>query len=328
MAAVLTIVARYAIDGPVPAFMADASSQASGKGLLIQITHIIATGRPASAMPCSGEKEELRRAIFPVLLEGRRAGWMDEVASPFGGGAFNALTTAWPTYSDRVTRTSTTPELPALSCWIISGNNIRLSADTTRRTLVVRLEPAVDRPEDRSDFKHQHLRSWVQEQQPRLLAAALTILRAFHIAGRPTVFSTPIGSYEAWDAMVRQAVGWVMGVDPMAPRNAMAAMVDPRRRAWEDLVDELWGMFGTGEFTARDAVVELGGSQATEAGAMAVEELMGGKAVTPRTFATTVLSAHRGVVAHGLRLEIANPHSNRGVVFRLARLPKHGGNND
>lgn len=328
VAALLTIVGRYAIEGPVPGFMVDASGPASGKGMLIQVTHIIATGRHASAMPCSADKEELRRTIGSVLMVGRRVGWLDEVTSPFGGGAWNALATAWPTWSDRTIRTSNTPEYPALTCWIISGNNIRLTSDTTRRTLVVRLEPSIDRPEDRSGFKHPQLLQWVQEEQPRLIAAALTILRAFHAAGRPTVFSTPIGSYEAWDALVRQAVGWVMVVDPMAPRNAMAAIVDPRRRAWEDLVDELWGMFGTGEFTARDAVVELGGSQATEAGAMAVEELMGGKAVTPRTFATTVLSAHRGVVAHGLRLEIANPHSNRGVVFRLVRLPKPGGNHE
>jgi hypothetical protein len=320
VAALLTIVGRYAIEGPVPGFMVDASGPASGKGMLIQATHIIATGRHASAMPCSADKEELRRTIGSVLIVGRRVGWIDEVVSPFGGGAWNALATAWPTWSDRTIRTSKTPEYPALTCWIISGNNIRLTSDTTRRTLVVRLEPSVDRPEDRSGFEHPQLLQWVQEEQPRLIAAALTILKAFHLAGRPMVFATPIGSYEVWDALVRQAVGWVLGVDPMGPRNAMAAVVDPRRRAWEDLAAELWEMFGSGDFTARDAVVELSGSQVTEAGTMAVEELMGGKTVTARSFATTVLSAHRGVVARGLRLEIANAHSNRGVVFRLVRL--------
>ena len=320
VAAVLTIVGRYAIDGPVPVFAVDASSQSSGKAKLVQVTHIIATGRSVTSMPCASDKEELRRAVFPVLMQGRRVAWIDEVVSPFGGGAWNALTTAWPTYSDRVTRTSTTPELPALPSWIISGNNIRFSEDTPRRTLLVRLEPMVDRPEDRTGFEHPHLLQWVQEHQSRLLAAALTILRAYHVAGRPKVFNTTIGSFEVWDALIRQAVGWVMGVDPMGPKRAMSAVVDLRRRAWEDLVAELWGVFGSGEFTARDAVVELSGSQVTEAGSMAVEELMGGKAATARTFATTVLSAHRGVVANGLRLEIANAHSNRGVVYRLVRL--------
>jgi len=320
MAWILTVVARYAIAGPVPFTLVDASSQASGKGLLVQVVSSITTGRPATPSACSGDQEELRRMLLPHLIAGNRIGWLDEIPSPFGGRAWNMLCTAWPNYSDRVIRTSSTTQVPALTCWVGSGNNIQLASDTARRALVIRLEPMDDRPEARTNFARPDLLAWVRENQPRLHAAALTILRAFDLEGRPRIIADPVGSYEGWDALVRQAVAWVTGEDPMAPRRVAADLVDHRRSAWDALARALWNIFGTKTFTARDALRDLTGPGMTEAAVAAVEELLSGKPVTARSFSVHVLSAHRGTVTSGLRLNVAKDHSNRGAQFQMQRI--------
>jgi len=321
LAWILTIVARFAIDGPTPFLVVDACSQASGKGLLIDVGHVIAIGRPACRIVCSQDTEELRRAILPVLRDGRRVGWLDEVSSPFGGKGWNNLATAWPTYSDRVIRTSESPELPALTCWIVSANNLVLHPETPRRALAIRLEPIDERPEDRTGFRHPDLLAHVSREQPRLLAAALTILRAFDLAGRPRVLSQPIGSFEAWDAVIRQAVAWVSGHDPIAPRREMEAVVDQSRYAWRDVAEVLWGTFGGKHFTAKEALVALASPDVTEAARAAVEELLAGRPITPVSFARAVLTAHRGTPAGGIKLEVAQAHTNRGTTYRLVRTP-------
>lgn len=322
LAWLLTLVARYAIQGPTPFLVLDASSQASGKGLLIDICHMIATSRPVTCTAYSGDGDELRRAIWSILRGGRRVGWFDEVGSPFGGRAWNALMTAWPTYSDRTVRTSDSSALPALTCWIASANNLMLGADTARRAMMVRLEPCHDRPEDRTDFRHPDLRDYVSREQPRLLAAALTILRAFHAAGRPRVLTTAVGSFNAWDDLVRQAVAWVTGQDPIAPRREAESLIDQRRYAWRDIAQALWVAFESRPFTAKHAAEALAGPTTTEAAQAAVQELMAGSArpATVVSFAKAVLHPHRGTFAGDLVLEVVKPHSNRGTIYRMKRV--------
>ena len=38
-----------------------------------------------------------------------------------------------------------------------------------------------------------------------IVAAILTILRAYHVAGRPKHTHPPMGSFEGWDALIRGA---------------------------------------------------------------------------------------------------------------------------
>jgi len=321
MALVLGLPARYVIDGPMPYGVIDASSQSSGKGVLMQVTTLIGTGRHATVTPCSSDKEELRRVVLSVVLPGDRVGWLDEIPSPFGGRAWNALCTAWPTYADRKIRTSSALKLPALTCWVISGNNVLLDADSTRRALIVRLEPDVENPENRGDFRQADLLGWVKAHQPDLIEAALTILVAFHIAGRPRVIKEPIGSYESWDGLVRQAVAWVTGQDPMAPRKEMASLVDCRRTAWAQVAQFLHDIFGGRSFTSRQALVELAGPKSTDAAREALDELLEGKPANPRAWGF-VLGRHRGLIARGLRLDIVSPHRNEGLVYRLTDTRK------
>jgi hypothetical protein len=91
------------------------------------------------------------------------------------------------------------------------------------------LDPKVEHPEDRK-FKRADLIGYVQENRPRLVAAALTVLRAFVVAGWPAHGQPPKGSFEAWDQLVRSAIIWAGGADPLGLRSSPGAD-RPRRRA-------------------------------------------------------------------------------------------------
>jgi len=53
----------------------------------------------------------------------------------------------------------------------------------------------------------------VRAQRGRLIVAALTVLRAWHVAGEH-LDVTPFGSFEAWSYRVRQALVWLGRADP------------------------------------------------------------------------------------------------------------------
>lgn len=316
----LTIVARYAIRGPVPFLLVDASSPGSGKGLLAQLGAVIATGLGPAPVPCSSDQEELRRMLLPPIREGARIGWVDEISSPFGGKSWNAMLTAYPWYSDRVIRTSSCPRFINLTTWVATGNNASLTPDTPRRSLVVRLEPDEERPETRTEFAQADLLGWAAEHQPRLLGAALTILRAYHLAGRPRVIHHPLGSFEAWDALVRQCVAWITGVDPVASRATAPMALDMKAEAWRHVLEALNETFAVKTFTAADVSQTLLSGPQAEGIREALAILAPGHEPTTRSISTQVLGTHRGVVAGGLRLDVANPHSKRGTLYQVCQI--------
>jgi hypothetical protein len=84
----------------------------------------------------------------------------------------------------------------------------------------------MEKPEERSGFMHPDLDAWVKQERPRLVIAALTILRAYFVAGRPSQGLTPYGSFQPWSDLVRNAVVWLGEEDPCEGRQDLAAQTD------------------------------------------------------------------------------------------------------
>jgi len=247
LTSLLTIVGRYAFDGPCPFVIIEANSQASGKGLLAQVTCTIATGQGAPVMTCPRDEVELKKGILPVLMDGTRVQVLDEVHTGFGGRAWNGMVTS-SSYRDRLLGASSLVEVPNDCVWICTGNNVGLAPDTTRRCLPIRLEPMEEHPEDRTGFRIPDLLAYVRTHQPELIRDALTILQAFHLAGRPTSGLKPWGSFEGWSALIRDAVFWCTRIDPDC-RQALASVADTGRIIHADLMAELHAAFGSSPFT-------------------------------------------------------------------------------
>ncbi|TWU36021.1 toprim domain-containing protein [Novipirellula artificiosorum] len=223
LALVLSQIGRSAISGCVPMFAITATTRGSGKSLLSDASSVIAFGRPAARKPYSRDDEEQRKAITATAIEALQAVLLDNVDKELGGAALDAALTAT-TWSDRVLGSSkTTGDLPLRTIWSATGNNLRFGTDLARRVLPIRLQPTVENPEERTDFEHADLLGWVRENRPRLAVAALTILRAYFVAGRPQQPGGAWGSYEAWSALVRGAIVWTGLADPLATRETAKA---------------------------------------------------------------------------------------------------------
>ena len=101
-----------------------------------------------------------------------------------------------------------------------------VGADTARRVCHTRLESPEERPEERGGFQYPDLLAHVAANRPRLLGAALTILRAYDLAGRPQQGLRPWGSFDGWSRLAREAVVWVGLPDPADTRYLLQAQSD------------------------------------------------------------------------------------------------------
>jgi hypothetical protein len=311
LASTLTIAARYAFVGPTPLMMFDAATRGTGKTLLAQIAARIATGRDhvgCSFVLRSGEEQEKRltaaaQAAFRTILHD------NAIDSLTGEKLCEVLTST--TYSGRILGTSRIWTGPWSAVLFVTGNNIQFAIDDlVRRTLYCRLESTLENPEDRTDFVHPNLEAWVAAEQPRLLAAVLTIACAYATAGRPPVELTPWGSYDAWSAAVRAPLVWCGAVDPgkgLAELRTAASSATESQSAlvhgWARLVT-----LNGGPLTAAKALErlypELGGDPHPELRS-AIEDLWGQpKRISSRSLGK-MLARNRGRVFEGKALRVA-----------------------
>jgi hypothetical protein len=231
IAAILTLVARPAIRGGVPAFIFDANTRGSGKTLQTDVVSIIATGRTTARMNYPTNEEELEKVLGSYALRAPPLVNFDNVIKPFGGGALDRCLTAEDTVELRILGKSEVPAMHWRSVILASGNNLVLCGDTARRVVVARLESPLENPEDREDFRHPDLLAWVRAERPRLVCAALTLLRAFFEAGRPRGGCKAWGSFEPWVALIPAAIVFAGGADPLRTRPSVEGNEDEEKQA-------------------------------------------------------------------------------------------------
>lgn len=236
MAGLLTTVARHAFRGPAPLLLFDANVRGAGKGLLADTIGLIVTGSGMPVSTYSHDPEEMRKKITSIALAGDPSVLLDNLAGPFGNDSLDAAltTTRW---KDRILGKSQMVDLPLVTTWFATGNNVQVAADTARRVVHCRLDVLVERPELRADFRHPNLRDWVRDNRGPLLSAALTIMAAYCRAGRPHQDLAAFGSYEGWSDTVRSALVWAGMPDPCATREDLIATADTAHEALEQLLD-------------------------------------------------------------------------------------------
>lgn len=226
LAAILTVLARPAIDGPCPMFLFSASSKGSGKSLLLDCVGMLTVGRTLPHQPYKDNDEEMAKTISSVLLRGAQAILFDNIDRPLGGAPIELLLTARE-WADRRLQKNEMIELVVRTLVFGNGNNVQLKGDMARRVVPINLVPLVERPWLRTDFKHGDLLRYVRENRGELIAAALTVLRGYVHAGRPPG-PTALGGYMDWCAVVRNALIWAGEPDPCLGMEQLGRDSDPR----------------------------------------------------------------------------------------------------
>jgi putative DNA primase/helicase len=325
IAGVVSVAVRPAILGPTPMMIVDASVRGSGKSLMVDVAAMITTGRAAARLVYSRDDAEMRKVITAVALVGDPLVLLDNTVGEIGCASLDAALTA-DTWRDRILGSSNmTTELPLRVCWWTSGNGLSVGADLIRRALLVRLEPACERPDERSAFRHPRLLDHVRENRAALLGAALTIARAYVVAGKPTMSLVPMGSFETWSDLVRSALCWAGAPDPCATVAELRA-VDLQADAIRAAIDAWPARVGQ-PMTAAD-LIEQATTDSTWRDALIGWCVPRGSADLPTAKALGyALRAIRGRVVGGRMLTPA-PRTKHGIAWILLRLGAAGAGDD
>lgn len=254
IAAIFTVVGRTAIAGSVPAFPVTATAPGTGKTLLVDTVSVIGTGAPASKIPQSGSDEETRKLMLAIALAGDQVVLWDNLHLPFGGASIDLAITAG-TVKDRVLGLSEVRAAPWTAIIFATGQNLSYKGDVTRRVIPIRLDAQNEHPERRTGFARPDLLAWVTRERPRLLVAALVILRAYVHAGRPGAAALPeLGSFEEWSSLVRSALVWLGQADPARCQDAIESADDEDRQTLARLLTAWRDQFGSAARTLSEAL--------------------------------------------------------------------------
>ena len=219
IAAILTAVIRRSLR-TAPLFAFDAPVMGSGKGLIVNSIALIATGRVAPAISQGRDETEDEKRLGALLLQGVSLLNVDNIERDLHGNLLcSALTET--TIAIRVLGQSQVFNLPARVAMFATGNNLRPRGDMVRRMLLCRIDPGVERPDTRKFSLN--VKEYIVRRRARLLAAALTLLRAYIVAGKPKQDIEPYGSFEDWSDLVRSALVWLGMPDPNATRARLEA---------------------------------------------------------------------------------------------------------
>ena len=218
----LTIVARRGLPF-VPLHGFDAPVAGSGKSKIVDIASILATGHEAGVVSLGKNQEEAEKRLSSMLMRGDPLIAVDNLDQPLEG----------PLLNQALTQQQVELRILGLSKMIVArtsalitatGNNLVVKGDMTRRAVVGRLDPKVERPELRS-FDYDPIAD-AKENRGELVVAALTVLRAYHAAGRPNRPSPPLQSFTDWSNTVRGALIWLGQGDPVGTMRRLRA-TDP-----------------------------------------------------------------------------------------------------
>ena len=311
LAALLTACVRRTLP-KAPAFAIDAPTAGTGKTLLAQCIAAIGGHTGASYKPPPND-EEMGKVVFAALRAGEGLLFFDNYSAPIGGNSINQLLTS-ATYAGRVLGSSVTQSaLPNGALVLFTGNNIAVEKDSCRRVPICRLDARVEHPSRRSfAFDPEQ---FVRARRARLVSAALTLLRGWCESGaepRPK----PLGSFEQWDALVRQTVCWLGDIQTefeLADPNLTTERTDAADegkaqlravlRAWRDA-------FGAKPVTAAHALGFAQGDDTASFSEQAgcLREAIGALARHPKDDVNPLrlgqwLGKHRDRVVAGLRFE-------------------------
>lgn len=229
-----------------PMFAVTAPSAGTGKSLTVDVAAIMATGRRAAVVTPTPDEAELEKRIGACALAGDQIISLDNITSILRSDQLCQMLTA-EEVNVRVLGASKTVRIPSTGLICATGNNLTVYGDLNRRTIFIRLDAECERPEERR-FKFDALELAIQKR-PELVAAVLTIARAYIIAGAPGRAS-PMGSFEDWSEIIRSSLLWLGCADCRGDVDAQRA-ADPEKDELAEILEALSSEFA-GTFTVKN----------------------------------------------------------------------------
>ncbi|WP_144682905.1 hypothetical protein [Desulfobotulus alkaliphilus] len=302
-----------------PAFAFDAPCPASGKTLLASCLGVFIEGDIAGLIPGSAPDDEMGKRVFALLLEGRRCIAFDNIEGGFGSPTLNSVFTA-PCITDRILGASRTRTVKNKSLFCLTGNNIRLKGDmAVRRVMVCRIDPKTERPAER-DFDFDPVKE-IKIQRMSILCDVFSLVKDHILKNGKTLTPKKFSAYPMWDALVRQVVFGVTGIDVLGAFYTSASQA-PDKNAWEEVLERIADYqakeCGGKPFVCRNLWEGIGSDRAFME---AFEEAMGKPVQNARSLGN-LFSARKDRVMGGLVLKEVGRDRSKTVLWGVCRTDK------
>jgi hypothetical protein len=194
---------------PLPLFILTADNPGVGKSLLGETVAMILNGvAGAERFSLPEREEEIEKRITSVLISSSSpvVTWDNLTeGTSIDSRSLSTLHTAMD-WSGRRLGVSETVKIPNNRIWQATGNSIGTAGDMARRSVYCALEAQGPHPEDRptSAFRQPDIKRYVLANRPYMVLAALTLVKAWCVAGRPLPRDTcpRMGDFWPWVAAV------------------------------------------------------------------------------------------------------------------------------
>jgi hypothetical protein len=251
LTAILTATIRPSL-AHAPMFHARAHMVGSGKSYLCEVVTAFATPQRGTPTTFPADDEECRKMLLAELLRAPAVVEFDNLTGDLL--AHKSLCTVLTSefMSGRILGVSKTATVSTRTLFLSSGNNVGPVQDMTRRCISIRLDPGCEIPAARS-FRRPDLVREVLRERGRYVSAALTIVRAWIVAGKAKTACRSLAGYGDWSDLCRQPLLWLNCADPsVSVFEAMSE--DPHRETLGRLLTAWQSVFGKMPAMVRDAV--------------------------------------------------------------------------
>lgn len=250
LSSLITPLVRQAF-GTAPAHALSAPTPSTGKSKLIDMSCILLTGKAAGVTEFTSDPAEMEKRLSAELLGGATFIAIDNVTegTPFDGAFLNQLMTQQ-TVKPRVLGRSEKRELSTSVSVFANGNNLAVAGDMCSRTLLGILDAKCADPEKRK-FEKDAL-DVARDMRGEAVAAALTIVRAYIVAGRPNVGGEQT-RFPGWQRWVRDALLWAGAADAAKTMDRAKAN-DPKRNSLTSVLTWWNAVLGTKRVTTADVI--------------------------------------------------------------------------
>jgi len=194
--------------------------------------------------------------ITATLLEGTTIIVLDNVDDAIKSPSLAAALTS-DIWSDRILGRSEVSALPNRATWLATGNNLQVAGDLARRCYRIRLDAKQAKPYTRTGFRHEDLEHWTHQHRGDILAALLTLARAWYAAGQPRADVPALGGYTPW----ARTVGGILhhaGIPGFLDNlHEFMATADQEANEWEGFLTAWVDRWGTEVVTVSEVLLEL-----------------------------------------------------------------------
>jgi hypothetical protein len=231
---------RRLIDGPTPIHLIEAPTPGSGKSLLIRSVSIAILGQEIEVTTIPGDETEMRKQITTMLLDSRPIILLDNLGRKLFSPSLAAAITSvvWHSRDLGHLRSATAFNR---AMWVVTANNPALDWEVARRCCRIRIEPGCERPEQRTQYKHE-LPLWAQKNRSEIVSACLTIVRHWIAEGRRPGEKV-LGSFESWS----KTMGGILEVAGikgfLGNSDELYQLADNTIPAWAEFVDAWWMLY-------------------------------------------------------------------------------------